>query len=491
MNTRQRILLEGVTLFGLAGLFAHLNLSRASDPLQQQGVWANDYQNFLGSPMLTVRTFQAGNGAGDHPDFRRTATSGPGRYADILAPAIGGDGAPAFNSTGHKVTAEWKDSAARNISRPRPFIRPAAGDIPGTAVTTPGDAAESRASVAQWFRDVPGINTSTRANLDFTRTGSKFEYQGSLDNITGRPNFDYTASLDYYFINEPGRDWYFLAESDAEVWVYIDGKLVIDGGGLRGVDFRIENGAVVTTAPCEASLTVVGAAIQSGSTPCPVTMQASAGGFVYEPFGAFGNPILANLNTAVGNPRNATLASVAAGTAITVSGRSFLPGAASAYMTEHSNPATRQVKVLRDGDVVPDIRPFANQTAARDFLAPYVDAATDRVTLQPNQAIFLFELGTNNLTSPAADFQDLVVVLTLSRPGSELETPGSTVSTRTAAPTLSQRIDLNRLAWLEDRGSYKMQIFFANRTGGPSNLRFDTNIATLNLANRRIWPGAD
>ncbi len=42
------------------------------------------------------------------------------------------------------------------------------------------------------------------------------------------------------------------------------------------------------------------------------------------------------------------------------------------------------------------------------------------MSLDENQAIYLFELGTTNLTSSAADFQDLVVLITLAHSVEEL-----------------------------------------------------------------------
>jgi len=65
-----------------------------------------------------------------------------------------------------------------------------------------------------------------------------------------------------------------------------------------------------------------------------------------------------------------------------------------------------------------------------------VDTATRRIKLLENQAIFLFEIGTTNLNSSAADFQDLVLLVTLARDPSYLETldvfghevPGGSIS---------------------------------------------------------------
>jgi hypothetical protein len=51
----------------------------------------------------------------------------------------------------------------------------------------------------------------------------------------------------------------------------------------------------------------------------------------------------------------------------------------------------------------------------------YVNSETNKISLKPNQAIYLFELGTTDVNNAAADFQDLVVVVTLARNRSSLE----------------------------------------------------------------------
>ena len=68
---------------------------------------------------------------------------------------------------------------------------------------------------------------------------------------------------------------------------------------------------------------------------------------------------------------------------------------------------------------MPAIEPFQNQSSIETFLQGYIDDATDTVILDDNQAIFLYELGTTDLLSSAADFQDLVVLVTLQKVISE------------------------------------------------------------------------
>ncbi len=100
----------------------------------------------------------------------------------------------------------------------------------------------------------------------------------------------------------------------------------------------------------------------------------------------------------------------------------------SQHLTARSGDNSPYVKVLKDGDSVPNIPAFQNQTNLAAYVQPFVNVATQKIEIQDNQAIYLFELGTTNLSSPAADFQDLVIMITLATdpvyffsPGTEVE----------------------------------------------------------------------
>ena len=97
----------------------------------------------------------------------------------------------------------------------------------------------------------------------------------------------------------------------------------------------------------------------------------------------------------------------------------------SVYLQRNSHEESPSVKVLRDGDPVPDISGFENQTDAVEFVRNYIDPATNTMTMDENQSIYLFELGTTRLTSSAADFQDLVVLVTLGESPEALADDGS------------------------------------------------------------------
>ena len=70
---------------------------------------------------------------------------------------------------------------------------------------------------------------------------------------------------------------------------------------------------------------------------------------------------------------------------------------------------SKHVYVLREGDAVPDIDGFLDQGNVVSFLTDYID--NNKINIGKNDVIYLFELGTTNTKSAAADFQDLVVLV--------------------------------------------------------------------------------
>jgi hypothetical protein len=185
--------------------------------------------------------------------------------------------------------------------------------------------------------------------------------------------------------------------------------LAIDAGGTDfGDRFVITGGNVVPQIDFGARVTIVGAFIST----LPVTVQIRAGNQTYEPFGPFATTATGNVNDNH-NPRNFVLPTeLPSGTTLAIKAKSW-SNASNGLLTVDSNISSPNVKVLRNGDAVPQIPGAAGQMSVAQVLTPYINAQTNKITLTANQAIYLFELYTTNLNSQYADFQDLVVVVTL------------------------------------------------------------------------------
>ncbi len=196
-------------------------------------------------------------------------------------------------------------------------------------------------------------------------------------------------------------------------------------------DFDIVNNSVVPRKSYVAKVTVLGAAIRSGSYDMPVSIQVHLGNEDENPFGNYTSPLGGNLNDAQGVRRVILEKKRAANTPITISAKSWIKRSSSysgssdshweSYLAFNSAEGGQQVKVLRNGDDVPDIAGMNGQNNIAHFVGDFVDTATGKMKLADNQVIYLFELGTTNMSSSAADFQDLVVLVTLAKNVEDLQ----------------------------------------------------------------------
>jgi len=191
------------------------------------------------------------------------------------------------------------------------------------------------------------------------------------------------------------------------------------------IDFVIEDGKVVPSEDFAVMVSVLGAAITSRGDDIPVTAQVHLGDLTLEPWGPYDSPTNGDVNDH-GPVRHYIVDETfdaEDGIDITVSGRSWLKKRSyysgvydshyRTHLSANSHDEGWQVKVLRDGDDAPDIDGFDNQSSAEDYVGAYIDYETGKMTMDENQAIYLFEIGTTNVDSSAADFQDLVVLVTL------------------------------------------------------------------------------
>ncbi|MGF1541683.1 MAG: fibro-slime domain-containing protein [Pleurocapsa sp.] len=107
----------------------------------------------------------------------------------------------------------------------------------------------TKANFDQWYRDVPGVNQSVPFSIELTRNNnglytysnnSFFPIDGQLWGNEGRnKNFHFTYELHTQFTYQGGEVFEFVGDDD--VWVYINGKKVIDIGGVHSALTRTVN----------------------------------------------------------------------------------------------------------------------------------------------------------------------------------------------------------------------------------------------------------
>jgi len=199
-----------------------------------------------------VRDFKERSVAGGHPDFEAVPAGGYGHYMKNVAEMLDADGKPVYTGSGKKVASQWKDKNGRPL-HPSLF-NSSKGDVAGSWGAADMGGITSAASFAQWFRTVPGVNMAKdlsitlqrqpnsnvyvfddRTDPNFANLGGFFPINNQLfGNSAGdNKNFHFTYDLATTFIYKPGQGQVFKFRGDDDVWVFINGKCVIDIGGVH------------------------------------------------------------------------------------------------------------------------------------------------------------------------------------------------------------------------------------------------------------------
>lgn len=235
----------GLTAAGLLSLMAGAPAAEAR---------SDDDRSMIRSITLTgvVRDFKPASASGGHGDFEITPSGGYGHYVGNVRDTLDEDGKPVRLGTGKKVNGQWRDSAGRNIM---PALFDASrGDRAGSWGSASNGGLTSNERFSQWFRDTPGVNVSAplpitlvwdeagqkyvfddRNDSLYSGRGGFFPINGELfGNTPGWPrNYHFTYELNTEFVYQRGSGQVFKFRGDDDVWVYIDGKLVIDIGGIH------------------------------------------------------------------------------------------------------------------------------------------------------------------------------------------------------------------------------------------------------------------
>src|SRR5688572_16308904 len=184
-----------------------------------------------------IRDFVPDSG---NPDFSANPSQTPGaKSAKNIAMELDDAHKPVYVGNGKKVDHEWKDCKGNVIGWCQPPItQPSSqADDPGDFAGQDNGAINSAATFSQWFRDVPGVNSSRLWTLTLNwvtndnRWGPHYKFSTNDFSPLVDPAADDEDSLFTYeiaanFTYHAADNQFLWYKGSEDVWVFINDKLM-------------------------------------------------------------------------------------------------------------------------------------------------------------------------------------------------------------------------------------------------------------------------
>jgi fibro-slime domain-containing protein len=220
----------------------------------------------------TLRDFREATEIGGHPDFGNDRLQ-PGTRWGLVEPRLSKEGRPVLARTSAPSVQAWFSDRSNNLIAPNLFDA-TRGDRRGAVHRNSQQAITDAVSFSSWFTDSPGVNLSEPYRIVMRRffdqnrrstyifdsnwadpffhdgTGPKLDGFFPLESrlfgnsalkavrsrhavIERDRNFHFTLELEMEFTYEANANQAFTIQGNDDIWAFIDGKLVIDIGGMH------------------------------------------------------------------------------------------------------------------------------------------------------------------------------------------------------------------------------------------------------------------